>query len=120
MKKNLILTLIAALVLCAAPLFAKESKQVKPALTGPVEEIRQEKETLAANINSLRNQEMRISVLEQLFNDEVARLRSMQAAFCDKYKLDIDKFRLGLYRYDEAQGKFVFMDNKPAETKIKD
>ncbi len=119
MKKRFIFSLAVA-VLWATPVFAKESQQAKPPLTGPVEEVRQEKEFLAANIENLRNQEVRAAVLQQLFNEEVAKLRSMQANFCDKYKLDLNKFRLGLYRYDEAQGKFTLMENKPIETKTKD
>lgn len=116
-KKNLILSLAIAAALSAAPAFAKENPQVKSSLTGPVEEVRQERESLVANINNLRTQEMRVAVLQQLFNEEVTKLRSMQAAFCEKYKLDLDKFRLGLYRYDEAQGKFSLIENKPVGTK---
>jgi hypothetical protein len=119
MKKNLILSFAILAVLSAAPAFAKENPQVKPVLTGPVEEARQEKETLAVNINNLRALEMRVAVLQQLFNEEVTKLRVAQAVFCEKYKLDLDKFRLGLYRYDEAQGKFSLIENKPVETKPK-
>jgi hypothetical protein len=118
MKNKLILSLMVGVVLWVAPVFAKENPaEAKPALTGPVEEVRQEKEALVTNINNLRNQEVRTAVLQQLFNEEVTKLRSMQANFCEKYKLDLDKFRLGLYRYDEAQGKFSLIENKPAETK---
>lgn len=93
------------------PLRAEESKA---SAQTPVEAARQEKETLIANINGLRNQEMRVAVIQQLLNEEVIKLRNVQAAFCDTYKLDVDKFRRGLYRYDEVQGKFVLMENKPA------
>lgn len=67
----------------------------------------QEKDALIANIVALRNEEARVVVLQQLLNEEIARLRQMQAVFCDQYKLDPEKFRNGLYRYDEKAGKFI-------------
>lgn len=67
----------------------------------------QEKDVLIAHINNMRNQELRVAILQQLFNEEIAKLRNVQALFCDRYKLDVDKWRKGLYRYDEKQGKFV-------------
>ena len=116
MKRMIFLSLVAAL-LCATPVFAKDKdpQDAKEPVTGPVEIVRQQKELLVANINNLRNQELRVAILQQLLNEEVAKLRNMQAVFCDAYKLDVEKFRLGQYRYDEGQGKFVLMDDKPAK-----
>jgi len=116
MKRMIFLSLIAAL-LCATPVFAKDkdSQEPKGPVTGPVEIVRQQKELLVANINNLRNQELRVAILQQLLNEEVAKLRNIQAVFCDAYKLDVDKFRQGLYRYDERQGKFILTDNKSAK-----
>ncbi len=113
MKQKILLALVAVALLCATPVLAID-KAKEPALT-PVETARQEQELLITNINNMRNQELRVTVLQQLLNEEVTKLRNLQAVFCDTYKLDIDKFRMGQYRYDERQGKFVIMENKPAE-----
>ena len=114
MKQRIFLSLVVAALLCASPALAKdkgkkEAKQPVQAPT-PVESARQEKELLIANINNLNNQQLRVAVLQQLLNEELAKLRNVQAVFCDQYKLDIEKFRMGLYRYDDGQGKFVLMD----------
>jgi len=121
MKQKFFLSLVVAALLCATPVLAKDNKKGKeeakqPAAT-PVETARQGKELLIANINNLNNQQLRVAVLQQLLNEEIAKLRNIQAVFCDAYKLDIEKFRQGLYRYDEKQGKFVIMENKPLGTK---
>ena len=121
MKQRLFLSLVLVALLCATPVLAKDNKKGKeeakqPAPT-PVETARQEKEVLVANINNLNNQQLRVAVLQQLLNEEVAKLRNTQAVFCDAYKLDIEKFRMGQYRYDDRQGKFVIMENKPASAK---
>ena len=120
MKQRILLGLVVAL-LCVQPVLAKEKAKAKEEAKQPVqaptpvETARQEKELLIANINNMRNQELRVAVLQQLLNEEVAKLRNVQAVFCDQYKLDIEKFRMGLYRYDDAKGKFVIMDNKSAK-----
>jgi len=111
MKQGIFLGLVVAL-LCATPVLAKDNKgkeEAKQTAPTQVETARQEKELLIANINNMRNQELRVAVLQQLLNEEVAKLRNVQAVFCDQYKLDIEKFRMGLYRYDDKQGKFVIM-----------
>lgn len=119
MKQRVLLSLVAVMLLCAAPAFAKDNKgkkeEVKAPVPTPVEMARQEKEFLIANINNMRNQELRVAVLQQLLNEEVGKLRNVQAVFCDTYKLDIEKFRMGQYRYDEGQGKFVLIDTKSAK-----
>jgi len=116
MKQKIFLSLAVAVLLCAAPVLAKDKgkEEAKAPVPSPVEAARQEKELLIANINNINNQQLRVAVLQQLLNEEVAKLRNVQAVFCDAYKLDIEKFRAGLYRYDDRQGKFVIMENKSA------
>ncbi len=70
----------------------------------PEETARQE---LIANITGMRNQEIRVAVLQQLLGEESAKLMNIQAVFCDRYKLDVEKWRNGLYRYDDKQAKFI-------------
>ena len=113
MEQKFLLGLIVAVLLCAAPVLAKDKKEEAKEAATPVEAVRQEKELLAANINNLNNQQIKVAVLQQILTDEVGKLRNIQAVFCDAYKLDVDKFRQGLYRYDDKQGKFVLMDTKP-------
>ena len=121
MRQRLFLSLVLVALLCATPACAKdkkkgEEKAKQPAAT-PVETVRQEKELLVANINNLNNQQLRVAVLQQLLNEEVAKLRNTQAVFCDAYKLDIEKFRTGQYRYDDAKGKFVLIESNPASAR---
>lgn len=110
-----IFVILAVIALTSTVVLAKEGKkdvkqpatasaqaQVPLTITTP-----QEKEALMTNINNMRNQELRAAVLGQLLNEEIAKLRDVQTAFCSKYKLDMEKFRQGLYRYDEQQGRFI-------------
>jgi hypothetical protein len=116
----------AALILMATNfVLAKDEKvnpqppAAKPAAPQPtVIATQQQKDLLVANVTNMRNQELRVAVLQQLLNEEVSKLRNLQATFCDQYKLDVEKFRKGLYRYDEASGKFVETEQpvKPAAT----
>lgn len=108
MRKLVFLCAVLTLI-CINPAFAKDEKKNTP-VAAPQSQptpAQQEKEALIANINNLRNQELRAAVLQQLLNEEIAKMRNIQAVFCDQYKLDVEKFRNGLYRYDEKQGKFV-------------
>lgn len=66
-----------------------------------------EKKLLISNIQAMQNQEARVAVLQQLLSREIGDLRQVQAVFCDQYKLEVEKWRGGLYRYDDKQGKFV-------------
>jgi len=68
-----------------------------------------EKDQLIANLNGMRNQEVRVIILQQLLNEEVGKLNAVQESFCKSYKLDVDKLRKGLYRYDDTKGMFVEM-----------
>ena len=67
----------------------------------------QKKQTLINNFNTMRNQELRVILLQQMLNEEVTKLGNLQEQFCKLYNLDINKLRQGLYRYDDAQEKFV-------------
>jgi len=107
-----ILVVLAVVLVCANVVLAKDEKakqqaQAPEQLVSTNTTTQQEKDLLIGNINNMRNQELRVAVLQQLLNEEVAKLRNVQAVFCDQYKLDIDKFRQGLYRYDDKTGKFV-------------
>lgn len=116
--KNWILIGLLVLVCGSSQVLAKDKKDTKETAvsnlqtSAQTEMAKQQKEILIADINNMRNQELRLAVLQQIINEEVAKLRNIQAVFCDQYKLDIEKFRKGLYRYDEKLGKFV--EEKPA------
>ncbi len=120
MKQKIFLGLVVIALLCVTPVLAKNDKgkeEAKQPAATPVETASKEKEFLIANINNMRNQELRAAVLQQLLNEEIAKLRNSQAVFCDAYKLDIEKFRMGQYRYDDKQGKFVLVEDKPTSVK---
>ena len=65
------------------------------------------RDALVNNIGALRTQELRVIVVQQILNEEMTKLDATQKNFCSQYKLDLEKFRKGLYRYDDQQGKFV-------------
>lgn len=67
----------------------------------------EKKQALINNFNIMRNQELRVILLQQMLNEEVMKLNGLQEQFCRLYNLDINKLRQGLYRYDDAQEKFV-------------
>lgn len=110
MRKIILAILIALFLgtnlLLAADTTKKAEKKTAP-LVAKIDKEKQAKDELVADVNGLRIQEARVAVLLQLFNEEAAKLRSSQEDFCKKYKLDVEKFRQGLYRYDDAQNKFV-------------
>jgi len=108
----MILGLIALTLLCAYPAQAKSKEkakeEAKPASAqAQADAAKQEKETLIANITNMRNHELRVAILQQLLNEEIEKLRNVQAAFCNKYNLDIEKLRKGIYNYNEKENKFV-------------
>jgi len=72
----------------------------------------EQKQALINNFTILQNREARVVVLQQLLNREMEEMRKMEAAFCDNYKLDVDKWRRGGYIYDEKEGKFVERKDK--------
>ena len=69
-----------------------------------------EKDMVVADVNALRNQEVRVSVLQQLLDEQTAKLRQMEAVFCDEYDLDLEKYRAGKYQYDVSTGNFSERD----------
>jgi len=113
MRQRILLALVVALLCVQAPVLAKDKEKAKPAAAQPaqvatqVDPIKQKKDILVGNINFMRNQQIRVAVLQQLLNEELAKLKNVEEAFCKEYKLDIEKFRKGLYRYDDKQDKFV-------------
>lgn len=122
MRHKIFLILAVVLLSCSIVLAKDEKKKVKQSATAPAQAqtaitTAQEKEALITNIANMRNQELRVAVLGQLLNEEIAKLRDVQKAFCSKYKLDLEKFRQGLYRYDEQQGKFIEVTPAPAPAK---
>ena len=112
--RKIFMFLAATLLISGIALAKDEKKNLKQPVLAPIQlqvpasvATPQEKEALVANINNMRNQELRVAVLGQILNEEVAKMRDVQASFCSKYKLNVEKFRQGLYRYDDKQGKFV-------------
>lgn len=120
MKKWMLVVLAVAL-LSYSPVLAKDKKgkpmdlakaeegaqapQVAtPAATTQQDAARQE---LVANLNGMRNQELRVAILQQLLNEESSKLLNVQAVFCDRYSLDVSKWRQGMYMYDDKQQKFI-------------
>ena len=61
---------------------------------------------IAGQIEGFKQLEIRILVLQQVINEQVAILQQRQALFCDTYKLNVEKMRKGLYQYDSKTGKF--------------
>lgn len=107
MRQRILLVLAVALLCVQAPLLAKDKGATQKGQAAAMDPVKQKQEALIGNINVMRNQELKVAVLQQLFNEEVEKLKNFQTAFCNEYKLDVDKFRKGLYRYDEKQSKFV-------------
>ena len=121
MKRCIFVVLILAFAY-ANPvlLLAQERKKAKAAKeenqASSAEKTKQEKDILIANINGLRNHELRVAILQQVLSEEVAKLRNLEAVFSDTYKLDLEKFRKGIYRYDDKSGK-ITEQPAPAEKK---
>ncbi len=106
-------TLLLSSMIAPAPATAGERRK-KP--QGPSAQLNaqagtkeEKKQALINNFNIMRNQELRVILLQQMLNEEAAKLGNLQEQFCRLYNLDIQKLRQGLYRYDEAQEKFVEM-----------
>ncbi|MBL7071973.1 MAG: hypothetical protein ISS26_07395 [Candidatus Omnitrophica bacterium] len=102
--KRFLTCAIVLFVICSASgvIFAQEQKSAEQG----------QRDLLIANITALRNQELRVAILEQLMDEERAQLLRMQAIFSDQYDLDTDKFRSGMYIYDDKVGQFVERDLK--------
>jgi len=89
-----VVLLSSGIALAAGKVDNKKAQQPVPAVAGKVSGTaiasQQDKETLVANIANMRNQELRVAVLGQMLNEEIAKLRQVQEAFCSKYKLDVE------------------------------
>ncbi|MFH1855787.1 MAG: hypothetical protein ABH836_00980 [Candidatus Omnitrophota bacterium] len=121
MKKYLFV--ILAVTVLSVPAWAWRGKEEKKVAQNTADEMvisepqavqatgesmsKEMKDVLINNINILRNQEVRVAVLQQFLNENIAQLKQTQAVFCDQYNLDSEKFRAGMYVYDEAKGGFV-------------
>jgi len=95
---------------CAVPAYSKkpwEQDKAEPAAATPKITGEETKNLLAANVNAMRNQELRVAVLQQILNEEGGKLTQMQALFSDQYKLDPEKLRAGKYQFDAKTGKFT-------------
>lgn len=110
MKRSLlVIAIVLVSIVPVLPVWAEETKKEEEKVEIETK-VQPEKEILAANeanINALQNQEMRVRVLQQLLNEEIVKLRQMEAVFCDRYNLDLEKYRAGKYRYDADNGKFI-------------
>jgi len=129
MKKAGIFVILAMVLLSLTLAFAKDRKEKESAAklaqqTSPATQTQTQtpampteqdlaRQELIANLNGMRNQELRVAILQQLLNEESGKLLNIQAVFCDRYRLDVEKWRNGLYRYDEKQGKFVEQPSTP-------
>ncbi len=69
------------------------------------------KDAVVKELRVIQAQEIRLLVLQQLFNQEAAVLKQKHSAFCQANDLNEEKFKKGLYQFDEATGKFI---EKPA------
>ena len=101
MRKTLCLTacvLLACVMLSSMALAQDQSAEER------------RKAVLANNINSLRTQEVRVAVLQQMLNEEISRLMQVQAVFCDQYNLDVQKFRQGMYQYNADTDEFIIRE----------
>ena len=107
MRKLASLFLAVVFMASVVPAFAAPTKPQAPAVKSANSA---EKDQLIANLNNMRNQEVRVIILQQLLNEEAGKLNGVQEGFCKTYKLDVDKLRKGLYRYDDNLGKFVEMN----------
>ena len=114
MKRLASLFLAVLFLFSVVPAFAATTKTTSPA-PAVKSANSPEKDQLIANLNNMRNQEVRVIILQQLINEEAGKLNAVQESFCKTYKLDVDKLRKGLYRYDDNQGKFVEMKVESAQ-----
>ena len=118
MKRSFLVVAIAMVSIAAVlPAWTEEAKKEEKMVekeakkedkkVGMERKVQSEKDILVGNINALRNLETRVTVLQQLLNEEVANLRQMEAVFCDQYSLDPKKYRAGKYQYDANTEKFI-------------
>ena len=92
-----------------------EEKKVKTEMAAPGPTEEQHKafiQQVKSNAAAVNLQEVTVQVLGMQYQKEVNNLQQMQAIFCDTYKLDVNKFRQGRYRFDEKTGKFNEVETK--------
>lgn len=107
MKRSILMVAIAIVSIASVlPAWTEETKKEEEKVEME-RKVQSEKDILVANINALHNQETRVTVLQQLLNDETAKLRQMEAVFCDQYNLALERYRAGKYQYDAKTGKFI-------------
>lgn len=116
-KSGILLVIAGLMMTYTAPLFAQNDKgkdktekmetAQETVAAGTAADMENQKKQTVNYLQEMGNQEMRVIVLGQLYNQEAGLLKQKQALFCDLYKLDIEKWRKGLYRYDDKTGKFL-------------
>ncbi len=82
------------------------------------EQLKKQMDILRNNVAALQGKQARVAVLRQLLEEELSDLRQMQAVFCDQYNLNPDKFRAGLYRFNEELNRFEEMQLAPDGTMV--
>ena len=91
----------------------------KKAEAAPTEEQRKAFiQQVKSNAAAMNLQEVTVQILGMQYQKELASLQQMQAVFCDSYKLDVNKFRQGRYRFDEKTGKFSEVEPDRKSTRL--
>jgi hypothetical protein len=106
MKRTVAIGVVLALACAGTALAAREEKKPQAASQAASQNTK-EREALATSIINLQTQVLRVNVLQQLLNEEAAKLRTTEAAFAKQNKLDVEKLRQGLYVFDAQQGKVI-------------
>jgi hypothetical protein len=104
--RRIVFCVTALALICAGAALAKDEKRPQAQTAAPAANPK-EREALATSIINLQAQVLRVNVLQQLLNEETAKLRSTETAFAKQHKLDVEKLRQGLYVFDAQQGKFI-------------
>jgi hypothetical protein len=102
------LALILVILLLVVPAFAQERQQAPSQADIALQQLQTE-------LNALEMQRMTVTVLQLQLTKELNAWRQMEAVFCDKYGLNVDKWRKGLYRFDPQENKFVEVEPTAAE-----
>ncbi len=99
--------------LCAAAAVSISADKPEAGASKEKPAVSDAKQQVMNDLSIMQNQEVRLIVLQQLLGREAAELRQSQAVFCDAYKLDVEKWRKGIYRYDDKEAKFVEVPETP-------
>lgn len=103
-----ILTCLTAVGLEVVPAFAQERQQAPSQAEAALQQLQTE-------LNALEMQRMTVTVLQLQLTKELNAWRQMEAVFCDKYGLNVDKWRKQLYRFDPKENKFVEVEPTATE-----